>query len=116
MLIGTTPTYSWTLPVDESNIAKLKITFKQVGDIVLVKKKSDCEFNGKQLSVTLSQEDTFLFRDRLEHEIRGIKKGSTIAQVRGLDKNGKAIGTVPRHIGIVDCNDDEILTPDEVLE
>ena len=112
MLIGTTPTYSWTLPVDKSNIATLKITYTQNDSTVLVKRMSDCELNGKQLSVTLSQEETFLFRDGLNGE----KTGTAVCQVRGLDKDSHAFATVPRNIGIVDCNDDEILKPDEVLE
>lgn len=105
MLIGTTPSYSWTLPFDSSNIATLKITFKQEDNIVLVKRMSDCKLNGKQLSVTLTQEETFLFKD-----------GAAVVQVRGLDKDGHAFGTVPKKIGIVECNDDEVLEPDEVLE
>lgn len=105
MLIGTTPTYSWVLPVDSSNISKLKITFTQDDESVLVKRKDECDLTDKKLSVTLKQEETFLFKERL----KGKKKGVGVVQVRALAKDGQVIGTVPREFGIVNCNDDEVL-------
>lgn len=105
MLIGTTPTYSWVLPIHSSNISTLKVTFKQCDESVLVKRKDECVLNDKTLSVTLTQEETFLFKERLE----GKKKGKGVVQVRALAKDGQVIGTVPREFGIVNCNDDEVL-------
>lgn len=108
MLIGTTPSYSWTLPVDSSNISTLKITYTQNNESVLVKRKDECDLTGKKLSVTLKQEETFLFQERLN----GKKKGIGVVQVRALTNDGQVIGTVPRSFGIVNCNDNEVLKND----
>ena len=105
MLIGTTPSYSWVLPIHSSNIYKLKITFTQCGESVLVKRKDECDLKDKTLSVTLTQEETFLFKERL----KGEKKGIGVVQVRALAKDGQVVGTVPREFGIINCNDDEVL-------
>ncbi|MBQ9081135.1 MAG: hypothetical protein IJY26_00675 [Clostridia bacterium] len=58
---GTTPTFSFTLPFEAIQIKSFFITFRQGERNVLEKDLSDCTTEGYEISVTLSQEETFLF-------------------------------------------------------
>ena len=61
LMPGATPTNTFTIPVTESEIRKIRITYEQNGKIVLQKHKEDCTFNEKKVSVKLSQEETLRF-------------------------------------------------------
>lgn len=56
---GTTPTYMITVPFDTSTLQKAQVTFTQDGRLVL--KKTDLILSGTTVSVSLTQEETFLF-------------------------------------------------------
>lgn len=80
MIRGTTPTHVFGLPFDVSVIDKLIISYAQEGEEVLILRKEDCELEGNTISVTLSQENTFLFKDgkRVEIQIRILTTGDQI--------------------------------------
>lgn len=55
---GTTPEQIYELPFPASDIEKVSITYRQKGVNVIVKGKEDCTFEGNQIKVSLTQEDT----------------------------------------------------------
>ncbi len=60
----TTPTHTFYLPFDTNAISKLIITYKQNGKTILEKTEDEVQMNHNAISVTLSQEETFLFMVR----------------------------------------------------
>lgn len=58
---GTTPTHTFLLPFDSSNIKALEITYAQHDVVIITKRLDDCVLDGKVVAVELSQEETFEF-------------------------------------------------------
>lgn len=73
------------MPIDNSLLKDLSITYKQKREIVLKKKYSDCFFSGNVLHVKLTQEDTLLFIEGENVEIQ-IKLLTTNNEVLISDK------------------------------
>ncbi len=78
MRIGTTPTHTFTIPINADIVKVVEVTYCQSGKIVLQKHTDDCVLEGNRISTTLTQEDTFRFDDKTNVEI----------QVRVLDLAG----------------------------
>ena len=96
----TTPTHRFTLPLDDvSIIERIRITYAQYGEIVLVKDEYDIDYDGCDAVVKLTQEETKLFNDQKKDEI----------QVHVLTSGGDSLVS---NIIKVDC--DRVLN-DEVL-
>ena len=89
---GTTPTLTFTLPVDSSIIECLFITFSQKREIVLEKNINDCEFIDGALQVTLSQKETLSFN-----------VGSIDIQIRLKTNDGSAMASNIVVVEIRDC-------------
>ena len=68
MRLGTTPTHTFEVPFSVDTIEYVRIVYAQAGVEVLVKEKYDCEMEGHQISVKLTQEETFLFNPKLHVE------------------------------------------------
>jgi hypothetical protein len=100
MIRGTTPTHTFNIPFDTSLVDEVKITYAQDNVVVLEKHTSDCILDDATISVTLTQEDTFLFDC----------KKSVQVQLRILTKSGEALASVVEHIGVAKCLDNEVLT------
>ena len=83
MRIGSTPTHTFKIPISTDIVKEVEITYCQANNIVLQKYNSDCTLEGNTVKTTLSQEDTFLFDDKLNVEI----------QVRVLDLSGAAFAS-----------------------
>lgn len=81
MIRGTTPTHTFELPFDVDQIKDIRITYAQQDKIALEKNKADCIMNGKTVSVTLSQEDTYSF----------VAVGQVEVQVKILTVDGKVL-------------------------
>ena len=64
MIIGSTPTYTFTLPFAVSSLAEAKVTLCQ-GGVSVSKKLEDCTAVNNTLTVKLSQEDTLSFSEGL---------------------------------------------------
>jgi hypothetical protein len=99
MVIGTTPTHTFTLPFDIDVIKSLKITYAQGGEVMLTKRKEDCILEGDTVTVKLSQEDTFNF----------IYPGDIEIQVRILTNAGDALTSYIHKVSLSKCLDDEVL-------
>lgn len=61
---GTTPTHTFTLPFEKELIADLRITYSQNKKIIITKHKADVEIDGNDINVTLTQEETFGFKEK----------------------------------------------------
>ena len=98
MLIGTTPTHIFRLPFDTSLVAEAREIFRQEGREVLRKETADFKKEGNVLSVSLSQEETFLFdATDVTYQLR----------VKMLD--GTVLNTKPKTIPVIECLDREVL-------
>lgn len=58
---GTTPTHTFHLPFDSSNIKALEITYAQHDTVLFTKEYADCILDSNAVTVELTQEDTFKF-------------------------------------------------------
>ena len=67
---GTAPIHTFTMPVDESQVAKLRVNYAQQGRLVLVKTEEDATMEGSKLRIQLTQEDTLTFRCNVDVEIQ----------------------------------------------
>ncbi len=99
MRLGSTPKHEFTLPFDVSFVKEFKVTYKQNNKIILEKYLSDFEANENTLSVTLTQEETFLFAEGANVEL----------QARVLTMGGDALPSDIRIITAEKCLDREVL-------
>lgn len=58
MYRGTTPTHTFTLPFNASEITTIYITYAQNGNTKIEKTLSDCTIAEKTISTTLTQAET----------------------------------------------------------
>ena len=98
MLIGTTPTHRFNIPFDASLIDEARVIYRQMGREVLRKETEAFKKEGNVLSVSLSQEEAFLFdATDVTYQLR----------VKTLD--GKVLNTKPKTIPVIECLDREVL-------
>lgn len=92
ILRGTTPTFTFTLPFEADTLDAFWVSFKQQ-KAELNKEKGDSGVtqNLKDITVTLSQEETLNFA-----------AGKCQIQIRGRDKFGKAIASNTMSIEVAD--------------
>lgn len=97
-MIGTTPIHRIEIPLDTSLLKRARFVYHQWGKEVLRKEDEDVQMKDNILSVSLSQEETFLFDCT-----------PVILQVRVKDLNDKVLKTKPIVINVDDCLDREVL-------
>lgn len=83
MYRGTTPTLRFTLPFDTSTLDAVWVTIAQGGEVIINKEKSDCDLEGTDISVTLTQEETLALTAGNKTEI----------QLRVLTTDGLALAS-----------------------
>ena len=59
---GTTPEHEFDLPYDKQMIEDIRVIYGQKGKGILTKSLPDCTIGDKKVSVSLTQEETFLFK------------------------------------------------------
>ena len=99
MIRGTTPTHIYTLPVETAILKELKIIYAQADNILFEKVAAHCEMTENTASVTLTQEETFLFDCKKPVQI----------QVRALTVAGVALASPIMLIDVQKCLDNEVL-------
>ena len=57
MYRGTTPTFTFTLPIECETISRLSVAFKQGGKLLFERCLADVTMSGKVLSCTLTEEE-----------------------------------------------------------
>lgn len=80
MKIGGTPTHKFVLPFSVAEIDEVEITYQQNEEVILQKYKNDCELDGKTISVTLTQDETFKFshEEHADIQMRVLTKGEDV--------------------------------------
>ena len=58
---GTTPTHTFTIPFEQEYVSDLKITYFQNKKQVFVKDINQVKISGRDINITLTQEETYLF-------------------------------------------------------
>lgn len=58
MIRGTTPTISYTLPFQVSELTDAELTLAQKDEVKVLKKLEHCSCDTHKLSITLTQEET----------------------------------------------------------
>ena len=80
---GTTPTHTFTLPVDASQVACARFVYKQEGEVKIKKEGADVKLEGFKASTTLTQADTLK-----------LKAGPMVSiNLRGKTVGGQALAT-----------------------
>ena len=69
MYRGTTPTFTFTLPIECETISKLSVAFKQGGELLFERGLPDVT-SGNVLSCTLTEEETLQLRGDTELQIQ----------------------------------------------
>ena len=98
-MIGTTPTHRWTLPFDAALVAEARVIYKQSGEEILRKETEHFTMEGQKLSVTLTQEETFLFKHT----------SPVVMQLRVRTTDGKVLKTKPATKALTECLDREVI-------
>lgn len=99
MIRGTTPTHTFTLPCDASMVKEVMVIYGQDDTEVFHKDTEDCKLEGDTVSVTLTQEDTFLFDHKKRVQI----------QLRVLTDGGDALASDVKITSIKKCLNEEVL-------
>lgn len=61
---GTTPTHTFTIPFEKELVTDLRITYTQKKKKILTKHLKDVEIVGNDINITLTQEETFNFKEK----------------------------------------------------
>ena len=96
---GTTPTLTFSTPFLASEVEKARVVFTNNNEIVLKKEGADCVVSDYEVTIKLTQEDTFKFECNSMASI----------QVRILHKDGNAYTSDPLKMFIEQCLDDEVI-------
>lgn len=99
MTRGTTPTHIFYLPFDINIIEKIKIIYAQEDEIILIKEKENCSFEDNSIIVKLTQEETYLFDDKLIVQI----------QLHILTTTNESLVSDIERVNVEKCLDTEVL-------
>lgn len=99
MIRGTTPTHTFSLPLDASQIKRIKIIYAQGDKQLFCKEADDCVMSGDTIQTTLTQEETFMFDC----------KNMVQMQIRVLTVDGEAITSDEMYATVNKCLDDEVM-------
>lgn len=101
MFRATTPTHTFTLPIDTSRLSKILITYAQNENIVLEKTEADCTLDGSNVILTLTQEETLLFTTEEDARV--------LIQIRVLTTDGKVHASEIEKEFARNCLNEEVL-------
>lgn len=101
MIRGTTPTYTFDIPLDASLIADLRLSFAQEGTELVKKTKNDITLEGQKITVRLTQEDTLKF----DHG-----KSTVQIQLRVLTTGGDVMTSDIMNVNVWQSLNEEVLT------
>lgn len=100
MIRGTTPTHTFTTPLDVGIISDLRLSYAQEGVEILNKKKSEVALEGKTISIKLTQEETLQF-----DPARGVVQ----IQLKVLTAGGDVFCSDVMNVNVWDSINNEVL-------
>ena len=95
----TTPTHTFLIPFQTSELKEIKITYAQNGKIILSKYMQDCVLRGQNVEVNLTQKETQKFSEFYPCKV----------QIRALTNGGQAIASKIINMAVLPVLDDEVL-------
>lgn len=99
MIRGTTPVHVFQFPEEVTAWKKIRVTYKQFGEIVLEKTEADVKTEGKTVSLTLTQEETLKFHASSRVQL----------QVKVLTNTGAVLASPIREIKVEEILNTEVL-------
>lgn len=96
---GTTPTLTFTIPFDTAEIDCLRIILANDNNVILVKDDNECTLKGNEITVQLTQEETFLFDCDSMNQV----------QIRIKMKSGEVVSSDILKLPVKRCLDSEVL-------
>lgn len=99
MVQGTTPKHTFILPFSSDAIRILEIVYQQNGQEVLRKTESDCILKENEVSLKLTQEETFLFNAAVVVDI----------QIRVKTFDGEVLASRIAQVSVDRCLSSEVL-------
>ena len=99
MIRGTTPKHIFKTALPAENIKNWLIVYAQDKQVILKKRKDDCELSGSTITVRLTQEDTLKFECGKSVQI----------QIKVLTTSGDVFASFVDLKHIYTCLDDEVL-------
>lgn len=99
MIRGTTPTHTFKLPFDASQVKEAMVIYAQNDVEVFHKDTFDCTLNGKEISTTLTQDETFMLSHHSNVQI----------QLRVLTVDDVALASNVQVVSVQKCLNDEVM-------
>ena len=96
---GTTPTHTFTVPIDTDAISKVKVIYAQEDAVLFAKDTEECGCKDGTITVKLTQADTLKF---------DCKKPAQI-QMRILTQDGEALLSDIAYTSVGKCLDNEVI-------
>lgn len=96
---GTTPTHTFTVPIDTSTLKTVHIAYAQNEQVLFVKRDNDVTLQGDKIITTLTQQDTLMLKPE---EVVAI-------QVRVLTHAGDALTSDTIFKSVEECLEKEVL-------
>ncbi len=100
MVQGTTPTHIFTLPFSADTLKEVMVIYAQNNEELFHKDTAECTINQNQLSLKLTQKETFLFDPAFNVQI----------QVRVLKTDGEAYVSQIMHASVARCLNSEVMS------
>jgi hypothetical protein len=94
---GTTVTHYYEIPCTKKEIKQVSVAYWQNNKVVLIKRDEECVVEDGVIAVTLSQEDTLLF-----------KEGETLSQVKVSLISKEVQRTMEHRIKVLRIFDEEV--------
>lgn len=99
MTRGTTPTHTFTLPVDTDRVKSIRALYAQEKNIVLRLNTERFNLNGRTAKVKLTQEETLKFDETKLAEV----------QIRILTLDGDSLASNVKWVSVGRLLEDEVL-------
>lgn len=100
MIRGTTPTHTFTVSqIDTSQIKQLRITYSQMGRLVLEKTEKDVTMGDGRFEFTMTQEEALSFRASIKVDV----------QVKVMMMDGSVLASVIETFGVDKILNTEVL-------
>lgn len=96
---GTTPRHTITLPIPTASVKCVRFIYSQDGQVRVKKATEDITMDGNNVSVRLTQEDTFSFSTDMRVKL----------VVRVLTAAGDSLVSDPIYMAVRGCDDCEVL-------
>ena len=96
---GTTPTHTFTIPFNTSEVSKLRVIYAQRDNIKIVKTEDDAELLDNKIVVKLTQADTLRLNCKLKTDI----------QIRILTHGGDSLVSDIYTRSVKQCLSNEVL-------